>query len=69
MFPAVLKEAMNPEIEAAVAGMQAVIQLGRQARDRKAIPIKVCDFLSSPLNLTMISLVPSDRLNCHPQRS
>jgi isoleucyl-tRNA synthetase len=41
MFPTPLKEALNPRIEEAVARMQTVIQLGRQARERRNTPLKM----------------------------
>lgn len=41
MFPTVLSEALNPRIEEAVNRMQTVIQLGRTARDKRTLPIKV----------------------------
>jgi len=40
MFPTPLESAMNTKIEEAVSAMQAVVQLGRAARDRKTLPLK-----------------------------
>jgi isoleucyl-tRNA synthetase len=40
MFPTPLEQALNTRIEEAVGAMQAVVQLGRAARDRKTLPIK-----------------------------
>jgi len=40
MFPTPVEEAINVRIEEAIGRMQAVIQLGRQARDRKTLPLK-----------------------------
>jgi len=49
MFPEPVKEAINPRIEEAVSRLQAVITLGRTARERRALPLKF------PLNrLTVI---------------
>jgi isoleucyl-tRNA synthetase len=39
-FPKVVEAALNPRIEEAVNRMQAVIQLGRAARDRRTLPLK-----------------------------
>jgi len=41
MYPTPLKEALNPRIEEAIRRMQDVIQLGRQARDRRNTPLKM----------------------------
>ncbi len=35
---------IDKKVENAVEGMQKVIELGRLARDRRALPIKVCLF-------------------------
>jgi len=39
-FPTPIPEAINPRIEESVSRMQAVIQLGRTARERKNLPLK-----------------------------
>lgn len=39
-FPEVDQSALNPEVERAINRMQAIIQLGRAARDRRATPVK-----------------------------
>jgi len=41
MFPAPRSEFINLEIEQSVAHMQSTIELGRAARDRRKMPIKV----------------------------
>jgi len=41
MFPPPKPELANAEIEQAVAHMQEVIELGRAARDRRKLPLKV----------------------------
>jgi isoleucyl-tRNA synthetase len=41
MFPAPRDEFINLEIEASVAHMQSTIELGRAARDRRKMPLKV----------------------------
>lgn len=41
-FPTVRQEYFNPEIERAVSRMQSVILLGRNIRETKVIPLKVC---------------------------
>jgi len=41
MFPEVQQSALNERIQEAVGAMQAVVQLGRAARDRKTLPLKV----------------------------
>eukprot|EP01102_Stenamoeba_stenopodia_P010924 TRINITY_DN3331_c0_g1_i2.p1 TRINITY_DN3331_c0_g1~~TRINITY_DN3331_c0_g1_i2.p1 ORF type:complete len:1070 (-),score=302.88 TRINITY_DN3331_c0_g1_i2:3045-6254(-) len=40
MIPEPLEEAINTDIETTVARMQAVIELGRAARDRRKLPVK-----------------------------
>jgi isoleucyl-tRNA synthetase len=49
----VKKELLNPAIEVAVSRMQAVIQLGRTARERKTLPLK--------FPLATITVVNSDK--------
>ena len=41
MFPAPRDEFINLEIEESVAHMQSTIELGRAARDRRKMPLKV----------------------------
>lgn len=52
MFPAPKPEFANPDIEEAVAHMQGVIELGRAARDRRKLPLKVRSYTFSWLMIT-----------------
>lgn len=56
-FPEVKKEYFNADIERAVSRMQTVIELGRNIRDQKTLPIKVRSVVALHCASTMSNMI------------